>query len=91
MSSLNSSKPGGVDQKGGTPNSVSIASMSQKSKVKISDNNNDNEKIQIEKTNLKNEDSFADFEEDIKITKKSKSSKSAIQLLVDQSNNKNPE
>ena len=65
--------------------------MSQKSKIKNSDNANDNEKILIEKTNLKNDESFADFEEDIKQTKKSKSSKSAIQLLVDQSNNKNPE
>ena len=66
MSSLNSSKPGDGDQKDGTPNSVSLASMSQKSKIKNSDNANDNEKILIEKTNLKNDESFADFEEDIK-------------------------
>lgn len=43
MSSLNSSKPGDGDQKDGTPNSVSLASMSQKSKIKNSDNANDNE------------------------------------------------
>jgi hypothetical protein len=76
MSSLDSSKPGDIDQKDGTPNSISMASVSQKSKIKNTEN--DNEKILIEKTNLKNDESIAEFEEDIKLTKKSKSTKSAI-------------